>query len=236
MKCVWFFLCALELTLIWSLLFSACFLLMLECHVTSLLFLQWFLPSTCLLGWCCASFCLSHQDGIVADESQNLQFMSSQSLKLPPSNSALPNQALGSIAGLGMQNLNSVRQVSPRVYFRLSVEWFVEAISSFFCVVTVFKSVVRCGNELWALKSTGCLFCRMAIPVCLVLETQQHNPGACSSLQHNLSAHLSLISVLKCLLHYFPLRLINFHDTPFCLPGEEPWIILYLNEVTNWLS
>ncbi|XP_037596527.1 trinucleotide repeat-containing gene 6A protein isoform X10 [Cebus imitator] len=50
------------------------------------------------------------KDGIVADESQNMQFMSSQSMKLPPSNSALPNQALGSIAGLGMQNLNSVRQ------------------------------------------------------------------------------------------------------------------------------
>ena len=143
-----FFLCALELTLIWSLLFSTCFLLMLECHVTSLLFLQWFLPSTCLLGWCCASFCLSNQDGIVADESQNLQFMSSQSMKLPPSNSALPNQALGSIAGLGMQNLNSVRQVSPHVYFRLSVEWFVEAINSLSCAVTVFKLAVWCGNEL----------------------------------------------------------------------------------------
>lgn len=49
-------------------------------------------------------------------------------------------------------------------------------------------------------------FCRMAIPVCLVLETQQHNPGACSSLQHNLLVHLSRISVLKCLLHYSPLR------------------------------
>ncbi|XP_043834486.1 trinucleotide repeat-containing gene 6A protein isoform X4 [Dromiciops gliroides] len=50
------------------------------------------------------------KDGIVADESQNMQFMSNQNMKLPPSNSALPNQALGSIAGLGMQNLNSVRQ------------------------------------------------------------------------------------------------------------------------------
>lgn len=62
-----------------------------------------------------------------------MQFMSSQSMKLPPSNSALPNQALGSIAGLGMQNLNSVRQVSPRVYFRLSVECFVEVIRSLTC-------------------------------------------------------------------------------------------------------
>lgn len=199
---VWLFLCALELTLIWSLLFSACFLLMLECHVTSLLFLQWFLPSTCLLGWCCTSFCLSNQDGIVADESQNMQFMSSQSMKLPPSNSALPNQALGSIAGLGMQNLNSVRQVSADVYFRISVEWFVLAIRSLLYVVTVFRAVVWDGYEI----SLFCCFHRMAIPVCLVLETQQHNPGACSSLQHNLSVHLSLISVLKCLLHYSPLR------------------------------
>lgn len=185
---------------------------MLECHVTSLLFLQWFLPSTCLLGWCCTSFCLSNQDGIVADESQNMQFMSSQSMKLPPSNSALPNQALGSIAGLGMQNLNSVRQVSPRVYFRLSVEWFVEVIRSLLHVVAVFKSILQCAKEVFVLEESQCYvvvvvgFRRMAIPVCLVLETQQHNPGACSSLQHNLSVHLSLISVLKCLLHYSPLR------------------------------
>lgn len=230
-----FFLCALELTLIWSLLFSTCFLLMLECHVTSLLFLQWFLPSTCLLGWCCASFCLSNQDGIVADESQNLQFMSSQSMKLPPSNSALPNQALGSIAGLGMQNLNSVRQVSSHVYFRLSVEWFVEAVNSLSRVVTVFKSVVWCGNELLVPEEhLAVCFYRMAIQVCLVLEIQQHNPGACSSLQHNLSVHHSLISVLKCLLHYSPLRLINFHDNYLLLPKKEPWIILYLNEMTGW--
>lgn len=63
-------------------------------------------------------------------------------------------------------------------------------------------------------------FRRMAIPVCSVLETQQHNPGACSSLQHNLSVHLSLVSVLKCLLHYSPLRWISFStrlSTVFCV-------------------
>ncbi|XP_014345410.1 trinucleotide repeat-containing gene 6A protein isoform X2 [Latimeria chalumnae] len=50
------------------------------------------------------------KDGIVAEESPNVQFMSNQNLKLPSSNNALPNQAFGSVAGLGMQNLNSVRQ------------------------------------------------------------------------------------------------------------------------------
>lgn len=78
------------------------------------------LPLVCVAG--VARLCLSTQDGIVTDESQNMQFMSSQSMKLPPSNSALPNHALGSIAGLGMQNLNSVRQVSPYLRFRLYVE------------------------------------------------------------------------------------------------------------------
>lgn len=78
---------------------------------SSLLLLPWFLPSACLLAGCCASVCLCRQDGIVADESQNMQFMSNQNMKLPPSNNALPNQALGSLAGLGMQSLNSVRQV-----------------------------------------------------------------------------------------------------------------------------
>ncbi|XP_043945175.1 trinucleotide repeat-containing gene 6A protein isoform X4 [Protopterus annectens] len=50
------------------------------------------------------------KDGIVAEEPQTVQFMSSQNSKLPPSNSALPNQLSGSGAGLGTQNLNSVRQ------------------------------------------------------------------------------------------------------------------------------
>lgn len=74
-----------------------------------------------LCAWLVSRTSLSHQDGIVADESQNMPFMSGQSMKLPPSNSALPNQALGSIAGLGMQNLNSVRQVSPLLHSRLCV-------------------------------------------------------------------------------------------------------------------
>lgn len=79
---------------------------------SSLLFPAMVSPSACLLAGCCAPVCLSKQDGIVADESQNMQFMSNQNMKLPPSNNALPNQALGSLTGLGMQNLNSVRQVS----------------------------------------------------------------------------------------------------------------------------
>lgn len=93
---------------------------------SSLLLLQWFLPSACLLAGCCASVCLSHQDGIVADESQNMQFMSNQNMKLPPSNNALPNQALGSLAGLGMQSLNSVRQVRLCAY-----PWCVTAFNAF---------------------------------------------------------------------------------------------------------
>lgn len=55
---------------------------------------------------------LSNQDGLVAtDDSQNMQFMSNQNGKFPLSNSALPNQALGSLAGQGMPSLSSVRQV-----------------------------------------------------------------------------------------------------------------------------
>lgn len=46
------------------------------------------------------------------EEPTTSPFLPSPSLKLPLSNSALPNQALGGIAsGLGMQNLNSSRQV-----------------------------------------------------------------------------------------------------------------------------
>ncbi|XP_042293656.1 trinucleotide repeat-containing gene 6A protein [Sceloporus undulatus] len=52
------------------------------------------------------------KDGLVvaADDSQNVQFMSNQSTKFPPSNSALPNHALSSLTGLSAQSLNSVRQ------------------------------------------------------------------------------------------------------------------------------
>ncbi|KAG8145407.1 hypothetical protein E2320_011947, partial [Naja naja] len=49
-------------------------------------------------------------DGLVADDSPNMQFMPSQNGKFPPSNSALPNHVLGSLAGLNVQSLNSVRQ------------------------------------------------------------------------------------------------------------------------------
>ncbi|XP_069065791.1 trinucleotide repeat-containing gene 6A protein isoform X2 [Pleurodeles waltl] len=52
------------------------------------------------------------KEGLVAEESQNVLFMSTQNAKLPPSNNALPNQPLGSMTGLGLPNLNAVRQVS----------------------------------------------------------------------------------------------------------------------------
>ncbi|XP_064438403.1 trinucleotide repeat-containing gene 6C protein isoform X12 [Mirounga angustirostris] len=54
----------------------------------------------------------SNQDGGLVEEPTTSPFLPSPSLKLPLSNSALPNQALGGIAsGLGMQNLNSSRQM-----------------------------------------------------------------------------------------------------------------------------
>uniref|UniRef100_A0A4W3JXC3 Trinucleotide repeat-containing gene 6C protein n=1 Tax=Callorhinchus milii TaxID=7868 RepID=A0A4W3JXC3_CALMI len=53
----------------------------------------------------------SNQDGGLVEESPTSPFLPSPSLKLPLSNSAHSNQALGVIAsGLGMQNLNSSRQ------------------------------------------------------------------------------------------------------------------------------
>ncbi|XP_023603997.1 trinucleotide repeat-containing gene 6C protein isoform X3 [Myotis lucifugus] len=55
---------------------------------------------------------LSNQDGGLVEEPTTSPFLPSPSLKPPLSNSALPNQALGGIAsGLGMQNLNSSRQI-----------------------------------------------------------------------------------------------------------------------------
>ena len=55
---------------------------------------------------------LSNQDGGLVEEPTTSPFLPSPSLKLPLSTSALPSQALGGIAsGLGMQNLNSSRQV-----------------------------------------------------------------------------------------------------------------------------
>lgn len=54
----------------------------------------------------------SNQDGGLVEEPTTSPFLPSPSLKLPLSNSALPNQTLGGISsGLGMQNLNSSRQV-----------------------------------------------------------------------------------------------------------------------------
>ncbi|XP_053550853.1 trinucleotide repeat-containing gene 6A protein isoform X2 [Bombina bombina] len=50
------------------------------------------------------------KDNIVAEESQNMQFISNQNMKLPPLNSALPTQSLGSFTGLGMPNISSVKQ------------------------------------------------------------------------------------------------------------------------------
>nr|XP_023418660.1 trinucleotide repeat-containing gene 6C protein isoform X4 [Cavia porcellus] len=58
----------------------------------------------------------SNQDGGLMEEPTTSPFLPSPSLKLPLSNSALPNQALGGIAsGLGMQNLNSSRQAYQRL-------------------------------------------------------------------------------------------------------------------------
>ncbi|XP_055244786.1 trinucleotide repeat-containing gene 6C protein isoform X14 [Gorilla gorilla gorilla] len=55
----------------------------------------------------------SNQDGGLVEEPTPSPFLPSPSLKLPLSHSALPSQALGGIAsGLGMQNLNSSRQIS----------------------------------------------------------------------------------------------------------------------------
>nr|XP_033816018.1 trinucleotide repeat-containing gene 6C protein isoform X3 [Geotrypetes seraphini] len=52
------------------------------------------------------------KDGGLVEEPTSSPFLPSPSLKLPLSNSALPNQTLGGIAtGLGMQNLNSSRQI-----------------------------------------------------------------------------------------------------------------------------
>ncbi|XP_039082527.1 trinucleotide repeat-containing gene 6C protein isoform X3 [Hyaena hyaena] len=52
------------------------------------------------------------KDGGLVEEPTTSPFLPSPSLKLPLPNSALPNQALGGIAsGLGMQNLNSSRQI-----------------------------------------------------------------------------------------------------------------------------
>ncbi|XP_019499914.1 PREDICTED: trinucleotide repeat-containing gene 6C protein isoform X1 [Hipposideros armiger] len=54
----------------------------------------------------------SNQGGGLVEEPTTSPFLPSPSLKPPLSNSALPNQALGGIAsGLGMQNLNSSRQI-----------------------------------------------------------------------------------------------------------------------------
>ncbi|KAM8961091.1 trinucleotide repeat-containing gene 6A protein [Pelodytes ibericus] len=50
------------------------------------------------------------KDGIVADEQQNMQYMSNQTSKLPPLNNALPTQSPGSLTGPGMPNVNSVKQ------------------------------------------------------------------------------------------------------------------------------
>ncbi|KAF4797317.1 trinucleotide repeat containing 6C [Turdus rufiventris] len=56
------------------------------------------------------------KDGGLVEEPTTSPFLPSPSLKLPLSNSALPNQTLGGIAsGLGMQNLNSSRQVQAQL-------------------------------------------------------------------------------------------------------------------------
>lgn len=62
------------------------------------------------------------QDGLVADDSPNMQFMPSQNGKFPPSNSALPNHVLSSLTGLSVQSLNSVRQVRLGASLSLDVQ------------------------------------------------------------------------------------------------------------------
>lgn len=131
----------------------------------------------------------------MADEPPNMQFLSSQSMKLPPSNSALPSQALGSVAGLGVHSLNSVRQVSRRVAGAASGLW-------------ERSRVCRPGGRAWgrgAAPKSPRLLCRTATPACSVSETPQHKPGACRR-QHSPSARLSPASARKCLLHCSPLR------------------------------
>ncbi|XP_040845800.1 trinucleotide repeat-containing gene 6C protein isoform X2 [Ochotona curzoniae] len=55
---------------------------------------------------------LPTQEGGLVEEPTTSPFLPSPSLKLPLANSALPGQALGGVAsGLGMQNLNSARQI-----------------------------------------------------------------------------------------------------------------------------
>lgn len=85
------------------------------------------------------SLSLSNQDGIMAEEPQTLTHISAPSMKLPPSNCALPNQALGSV-GLGMQNLNSVRQVSQFKSFR------VLEVNSTVCFNEIFKGTFELLN------------------------------------------------------------------------------------------
>lgn len=83
-------------------------------HPTSLHYFHGKLFGALRAGRHCTQLTLSfsNQDGGLVEEPTTSPFLPSPSLKLPLSNSALPNQALGGIAsGLGMQNLNSSRQV-----------------------------------------------------------------------------------------------------------------------------
>ena len=76
------------------------------------------------------------------EEPTTSPFLPSPSLKLPLSNSALPSQALGGMAsGLGMQNLNSSRQVrlslgAGRAFTRLRKSVF--ETETFFFVVNAY--------------------------------------------------------------------------------------------------
>lgn len=82
------------------------------------------------------------QDGGLVEEPTTSPFLPSPSLKLPLSNSALPSQALGGMAsGLGMQNLNSSRQVrlslgAGRAFTRLRKSVF--ETETFFFVVNAY--------------------------------------------------------------------------------------------------
>lgn len=103
--------------------FSLHSMLSIPCYSSLFLCISFYSSSPSVPPWdsglCCGllactqlTLSFSNQDGGLVEEPTTSPFLPSPSLKLPLSNSALPNQTLGGIAsGLGMQNLNSSRQV-----------------------------------------------------------------------------------------------------------------------------
>lgn len=103
--------------------FSLHSMLSIPCYSSLFLYIFFTHPHPSVSPWVCGvavgswhrtqlTLSFSNQDGGLVEEPTTSPFLPSPSLKLPLSNSALPNQTLGGIAsGLGMQNLNSSRQV-----------------------------------------------------------------------------------------------------------------------------